>query len=537
MLCFLLFFTGTSGQCISVDPTFNCGKFYVTPITYRNPFLTNKENKNTSTFCGPVLVHYKKTAHTYSRLFETINKLVPQLSNIARYGTDGEQELIDALSSVYPNASHLRCYLHFSKNLESAIKTAPGRSGQVLDAVRRLLEEPIEKFDEGFKDLVDKYPSASDFLLERRAVLVENLHCSNNNGKLYYTNASESINAKLKRFNKFESLTLLAFLKSIKEFFGYELGSSIDGYTGLSETYQPSQIFSEKFSFKWEALSCKDKAKLLQEFKTMEVPENITAVNSEEVCFDVQPSSCLINVPLDILSMIFNKAKDIVRQNHVMPAPSLDKQKLAFSTVSYSDTGNHHVTININTHQTVCVCKTYKLYYICSHTVAVSHFNNSLYPYIRYHINRYGKKTVSVETFTRTVDSQRAGLKDNTKLRKRNKPSTITPPSQRSVSVCSVNHEDLTCPRLVYLETHRNVKTCHLCLKPIQQCNSHNIALGRKIYRTYRIQGTGKTGITCKKQWAYSHIQCNSSTAIHTCEEPPDHIKHELQSYNIIIGD
>ena len=79
--------------------------------------------------------------------------------------------------------------------------------------------------------------------------LVENLNCSNNNGKLYQTNASESINAKLQRFNKFESLTLLAFLKSIKEFFGYiSLVHQLMAIL-VSVRHISLAIFSEKFLF------------------------------------------------------------------------------------------------------------------------------------------------------------------------------------------------------------------------------------------------------------------------------------------------
>ena len=90
---------------ISVDATFNLGKFYVTLITYRNPSLLNYDD-NSACFCGPILIHYRKTAYTYSTLFQTIKKLIPGYQPRAG-GTDGEHKLIKAASDAFPNTKLL----------------------------------------------------------------------------------------------------------------------------------------------------------------------------------------------------------------------------------------------------------------------------------------------------------------------------------------------------------------------------------------------------------------------------------------------
>ena len=68
------FTCGDKASPISVDVPFNLGKFYVTPITKRNPFLLNDDD-HSACFCGPILIHYGKTAYSYSTLFQTIKKL------------------------------------------------------------------------------------------------------------------------------------------------------------------------------------------------------------------------------------------------------------------------------------------------------------------------------------------------------------------------------------------------------------------------------------------------------------------------------
>lgn len=76
----------------------------------------------------------------------------------------------------------------------------------------------------------------SIILEDNKSVMIDNLHCVNNEGSLYSTNASESINAKLKRFVQYKQSNLLHFQKVLTEFLGAEYGSAVDGYSGQSGT-------------------------------------------------------------------------------------------------------------------------------------------------------------------------------------------------------------------------------------------------------------------------------------------------------------
>ena len=50
-----------------------------------------------------------------------MSSLAPQLENLIAFGTDGETALAEALSENFPQAIHLRCFLHFRKNVESKL--------------------------------------------------------------------------------------------------------------------------------------------------------------------------------------------------------------------------------------------------------------------------------------------------------------------------------------------------------------------------------------------------------------------------------
>ena len=54
------FCTGDLTSVLSIDPTFNLGSFYVTPTTYHNLLVTNK-NGSHPILLGPTLIHQTKT--------------------------------------------------------------------------------------------------------------------------------------------------------------------------------------------------------------------------------------------------------------------------------------------------------------------------------------------------------------------------------------------------------------------------------------------------------------------------------------------
>eukprot|EP00112_Aurelia_sp_Birch-Aquarium-sp1_P005670 Seg1645.5 transcript_id=Seg1645.5/GoldUCD/mRNA.D3Y31 product="hypothetical protein" protein_id=Seg1645.5/GoldUCD/D3Y31 len=133
-----LWITGTKAMChdigrfttseimsypVSVDPTFNLGRFEVTPIVYRNLLLTSKRTKESPVFLGPTMIHHNKTGSTYRVLASTCVRHCPGFENAKGFITDGELELQNAFKEELKDAKALRCFKHFEKNCTKKLRT------------------------------------------------------------------------------------------------------------------------------------------------------------------------------------------------------------------------------------------------------------------------------------------------------------------------------------------------------------------------------------------------------------------------------
>ena len=107
----------TEPSILGIDPTFNLGKFYVTITTYSYSSVVNKVTKKSPTFYGPMFVHTEKTYESYYYFFSTLVKLEASLKDIVAVGTDGEQAIVKALETVFPNTVQLRCFIHMKDNI------------------------------------------------------------------------------------------------------------------------------------------------------------------------------------------------------------------------------------------------------------------------------------------------------------------------------------------------------------------------------------------------------------------------------------
>ena len=83
---------------LTVDPTFNLGDFDVTPTTYRHRLLISTHFGRNPVMIGPVMIHYRKTFHTYLFFAATLVGLRRELVGLRAFGTDGERALADAFS-------------------------------------------------------------------------------------------------------------------------------------------------------------------------------------------------------------------------------------------------------------------------------------------------------------------------------------------------------------------------------------------------------------------------------------------------------
>lgn len=69
---------------LSVDPTFNFGRFEVTPYSYRHLLLRSKRTKEPPVFLGPTAIHYSKTKQVFKKIASAVALNSPGLSEKCR---------------------------------------------------------------------------------------------------------------------------------------------------------------------------------------------------------------------------------------------------------------------------------------------------------------------------------------------------------------------------------------------------------------------------------------------------------------------
>jgi len=98
---------------LGVDPTFNLGDYYVMPTVYEHKLIVNKTTRKHPFFVGPALIHIDRKYGSNYYFASQLRKLCPEFeSGLAAVGTDGEEALSSAFSTVFPNSVHLLCSLH-----------------------------------------------------------------------------------------------------------------------------------------------------------------------------------------------------------------------------------------------------------------------------------------------------------------------------------------------------------------------------------------------------------------------------------------
>ena len=106
---------------LTVDPTFNLGPFYVTPMTYQHMMIENLQGSHPIQL-GPILVHHTKTLRPFHYFASTLISCKPTLVNLRSFDTDGEPELGKAFHLAFPKAVHLRCTNHFWQNIKDKLR-------------------------------------------------------------------------------------------------------------------------------------------------------------------------------------------------------------------------------------------------------------------------------------------------------------------------------------------------------------------------------------------------------------------------------
>ena len=115
--------SSTTSSPLGVDPTFNLRSFDVTVSTYCHLLLTKQGHVSMHpVLFGPLFILVKKDFEAYHFFASSLVSKQPQLAKLHCFGTDGEAALVKAFSAVFPEAIHLRCFLHFRQNIEQKLR-------------------------------------------------------------------------------------------------------------------------------------------------------------------------------------------------------------------------------------------------------------------------------------------------------------------------------------------------------------------------------------------------------------------------------
>ena len=302
---------------VSIDPTYEHGEYFVTPIGHKHLMLKSNRTGKEPVRVGPVLLHMSKNLHPYYQFACVLCRERKSLKHIKFIGTDGEVNIFKGISLNMEQAGHLRCAVHFRRNIKDQL-TALGIKGydqadfmneifgiELEDKVfadgllncqddeefdhylamiepiwnerqkKLTKEQPSKLFSQYFREHADTIKSSMLAPVRRQAGL----------GDSYFTtNASESTNHILKQFTEKKQLGLPEFIDKLKKFIELqeeEIANSVIGtgdYT-LKPEFEDFLISKDEFF----SLPRKDREKAIDRIFNMTVEDLSSRLSTNRI--------------------------------------------------------------------------------------------------------------------------------------------------------------------------------------------------------------------------------------------------------------
>ena len=102
--------TDENFSIVTVDPTFNLGEFYVTPVAFTQKKFVKKHTNQHPIGLGPLLIHQRMNYLSYCYFATQLTILQPCLRHVSAIGTDGEQALHDAMLGTFTEAVSFKVF-------------------------------------------------------------------------------------------------------------------------------------------------------------------------------------------------------------------------------------------------------------------------------------------------------------------------------------------------------------------------------------------------------------------------------------------
>lgn len=422
---------GENFSIVTVDPTFNLGDFYVTPVVFMQKKFVRKHTEQHPICLGPLLIHQRMNYSSYCYFASQLAILQPSLRHVRAIGTDGEQALHDAMLGTFTEAIPLRCFRHFRDNLIRKLRelnvTECGQEEIMKDVFGGVSEDELhlglvdsedqDTFKAKLASLKDRWngvevsnrrslqgtmiqPEFYDWFCKYKAEDMSNtmirsvrneagLSSSDGSTKRFYTNASESLNQMLKDKVNYNASHLHKFIDEMCDFVKRQENDMKKavcraGDWRLHLDYSDLQ----KSEDDWMRMSTKARQAHLK--KVFSLPLRSTdASRDNQACSEEQMDvedevevqlSCgyetLLNKGIheSTLGGIWKKASRLVNTDGmIVPIPGSDSSSQDRMVASTSGTTPHIVQkqkkggFKCDTQ-----CPMYSSYKLCSHIVAVA---------------------------------------------------------------------------------------------------------------------------------------------------------------------
>ena len=409
-------------QILSVDPTFSLGQFDVTVTTYKHPMLTASTSDHPS-MLGPILIHQRKQFQNYQFFSTSLLGLRPSLQQLCAFGTDGEVALVDAFHSAFPNAIHLRCFLHFKDNLkhklEHKMKIPRHVSNEFLfnvlgcvssrekglvnaedeEIFTTQLESLREPWNEREEAATKMEPIFHDWFIRNcsntiRSTMLPTIRKSAGLGTPpapYYMNALESMNSLLKRYTNNKKLDLCTFITKLKDVIDVQFQEVDRAVAGLGE-YSVSDRFPQ-FIFsaaEWAQLNTEQRKKVLSKFvefaPTANEDSGIVSQTEDQPCHQGEGDNPLsvLQIPPYIANIIWEQQRALQNPNSIVDAPGVS-QADAWMVADCKGLRPHYVELRKGQYSCDKKWTYYQCVKVCPHILAVVVKDGKLDNYLARH--------------------------------------------------------------------------------------------------------------------------------------------------------
>ncbi len=464
--------TGVESSILTVDPTFCLGDFECTPTTYRHLLLTTRRYGTAPVFVGPVLIHYRKNFASFLFFAASLVALRRSLEGLRSFGTDGEQALVDAFLQEFRFAVHLYCFIHSRNNIKNELHRRgfpDSVASEIVDEIfgkqvgttyceglvdaeneaifHQQLEEKEKEWRSKEEEIPGCLPGFHDWFCEYKidSVVGGMLKPVREEAGLgmppssFTTNASESLNAMLKRKVNFKKNELPEFVRLLKQLIDEQERELERAVIGRGK-YQ----FRKEFSFlevseaDWFRMSREQREKHLKKVAQVTLPFTDASLGGHSSVGQIQLPVCAkefhsgLKIPLASVEGVWKKASELLSDpTAISPAPGYGPE---CKMVASRKGKRPHLVIKGKGGKFSCDsdCPNWKSLGLCSHSVAVAHVNGQLEQFCD--LYRKTKHLPSITQLVLTGLPGGVGKKGNRITRKR-KREEVT--SRVSLTTCS----------------------------------------------------------------------------------------------------